>query len=82
MADRFQVVKKSQVVWELLALLGDEADGGFRETIAEFFELLVSKLETPSGSNGTPSLLKLDCVRFVEMSFGIALRVPHTELHI
>ena len=45
------------------------------------FELLLGELEIPRGFNRPPALLKLDRIRFVEMSLGIALHVHGTELN-
>ena len=81
-ANRFRKAEEGQIVWAFLAQFGDKAAGGLSEAITEFFELLLSELETPTGFNGAPALLKLAGIGFAEMSFGIALHVHGTKLHI
>jgi len=43
----------------------------FGKAITELFELLLGDLEIPRGFNRPPALLKLERIRFVEMSLGI-----------
>ena len=66
-ASRFWVSEEGQVVLAFLAQLGDEAGVLFGEVIAELFKLLPRKLGFPGGFDGSPPLLKLDAVGFVEM---------------
>jgi hypothetical protein len=74
------LAEKSQVRLTFLAQLSDEAGVGVGETIAEFFKLLMSNLEIPSGFDGAPALLKLKGIDFAEMRFGVALHGHGAEL--